>query len=42
MAEEWEFLSDPATEYKFVIRHVLKLHGQDALWEHDKTRFETR
>jgi len=42
VAEEWEFLSDPATEYKFVIRHVLKLRGQDALWEHDKTRFETR
>jgi uncharacterized protein (TIGR02646 family) len=38
--EEWEFLSDPTTEYKFVIRHKLKQHGQDALWAHDIKRFE--
>lgn len=40
VVQEWEFLSDPTTEYKFVVRHVLKLHGQDSLWTRDKSRFE--
>lgn len=41
VTEEWEFLSHPTTEHKFVVRHVLKLHGQNALCAHDRTRFES-
>ena len=40
VTEEWEFLSHPTTEYKFLIRHVLKLHGHDSLWAYDRKRFE--
>jgi len=40
VTQEWEALSDPRTEYKLVIRHVLRLHGQDALWVRDRERFE--
>jgi hypothetical protein len=37
---EWEYLSDPATAYKFVIRHVLRLRGQAELCARDLERFE--
>jgi uncharacterized protein (TIGR02646 family) len=39
--DEWKVLSDPATEYKLAVRHVLKQRGQDSLWRYDKGRFET-
>ncbi len=38
--QEWQFLSDPRTEYKLVVRHVLRLHRQDSLLAHDKACFE--
>ncbi len=40
--EEWELLSAPTTEYKFVIRHVLKLKGHHSLSARDKELFETQ
>ena len=42
VTQEWALLSHPRTEYKFVIRHVLRLQGQQALWNHDKSRFEAQ
>jgi uncharacterized protein (TIGR02646 family) len=39
--DEWEYLSRPTTEYKLVIRHVLKLHRHDALHAQDKSLFES-
>jgi uncharacterized protein (TIGR02646 family) len=39
--DEWEFLSHPSTEYKFVVRHLLRLRGYHPLSMHDKARFET-
>lgn len=40
VTKEWEFLSAPTTEYKFVVRHFLRLHGHDSLSAHDKSLFE--
>ena len=40
LRDEWDYLSNRATEYKFVIRHVLDLHGKDQLSAHDRTGFE--
>jgi hypothetical protein len=36
---EWEDLSDPRMEYKFVLRHVLETRGQHELAEFDRMRF---
>jgi uncharacterized protein (TIGR02646 family) len=40
LREEWEFLSDPTAEYKFVIRHVLEIRGYHELSAYDRRRFE--
>ena len=42
LQREWEHLSHPATEYKFVLRHVLRLRGQTELCFRDMERFEGR
>jgi uncharacterized protein (TIGR02646 family) len=39
LLEEWESLTNPVTEYKFVLRHALELHGQLQLAELDRQRF---
>jgi hypothetical protein len=36
---EWEELSSPRLEYKFVLRHVLETRGQHELAEFDRMRF---
>jgi uncharacterized protein (TIGR02646 family) len=36
---EWDELSSPGLEYKFVLRHVLETRGQRALAEFDRSRF---
>jgi len=41
LQSEWEYLSHPATEYKFVLRHVLRLRGQTELCSQDMERFES-
>ena len=38
---EWEWLSHPSTEYKFVLRHVLETRGQHELAEFDRARFRS-
>jgi uncharacterized protein (TIGR02646 family) len=38
---EWEELSSPSLEYKFVLRHVLETRGQHELAEYDRRRFTT-
>ncbi len=40
LREEWNHMKDPATEYKFVIRHVLEIKGQPALAAFDRLKFE--
>jgi len=40
LAQEWEDLSHPETEYKFVLRHVLETCGQRGLAELDRARFQ--
>ena len=40
LQREWEHLSHPETEYKFVLRHVLRLRGQTELCSRDRERFE--
>src|SRR5271156_84357 len=40
LREEWEFLSNPACEYKFVVRHALELHSRKELAEFDRQRFQ--
>ncbi len=39
LREEWTSLSNPASEYKFVLRHALALHGRDNLAQFDRERF---
>jgi uncharacterized protein (TIGR02646 family) len=39
LREEWHRLIDPATEYKFVIRHVFEIRGEPELAEKDRSRF---
>jgi len=39
LREEWDALSHPGMEYKFVVRHALELRGQHVLAEYDRTRF---
>jgi uncharacterized protein (TIGR02646 family) len=39
VAEEWESLSSPVTQYKLVLRHVLELRGLRALAQFDRQRF---
>jgi uncharacterized protein (TIGR02646 family) len=38
--KDWESLSDPTTEYKLVIRHVLAQHGRHELCRRDRELFE--
>ena len=40
LKEEWEALAQPRTQYKFVLRHVLRLKGLTELVEEDRLRFE--
>jgi uncharacterized protein (TIGR02646 family) len=40
-ASEWETLSSPRMEYKFVLRHALELRGQHVLAEYDRERFRS-
>lgn len=40
LQKEWADLTDPSTEYKFVIRHVLKTRGLPQLADHDRIKFE--
>jgi len=40
LREEWEFLSNPACEYKFIVRQALERHGQSELAEFDRRRFQ--
>lgn len=40
LRKEWEDLTHPSTEYKFVIRHVLRTRGQPQLADHDRVKFE--
>jgi uncharacterized protein (TIGR02646 family) len=40
LEKEWEHLTTPSTEYKFVIRHVLRTRGQPQLADHDRVKFE--
>jgi len=37
--EEWEDLSDPRMQYKFVLRHLLRLHNLLSLEKIDRDRF---
>ncbi len=37
--EEWESLTDPRSEYKFVLRHALILKNQPALADEDRRKF---
>jgi len=39
LREEWDYLVDPKTEYKFVIRHVFETRGQLRMAEWDRGRF---
>jgi len=39
LAREWAEMLDPKTEYKFVLRHALVLHGQNDLARLDRTTF---
>lgn len=39
LAGEWNDLSDPRMEYKFVVRHVLELRGLRARAAYDRARF---
>jgi hypothetical protein len=36
---EWERLTNPRTEYKFVLRHILETRGYHQLAEFDRARF---
>jgi len=36
---EWESLTNPGAEYKFVLRHMLEIRGQHELAEIDRARF---
>lgn len=38
-ASEWKALSDPRTEYKFVLRHLLEMRGLSILADYDRARF---
>jgi uncharacterized protein (TIGR02646 family) len=40
LREDWESISSPGNEYKFVVRHALELHGQRELAEFDRQRFQ--
>jgi uncharacterized protein (TIGR02646 family) len=40
LREDWESMSHPGREYKFVLRHTLQLHGQPQLAEFDRQRFQ--
>lgn len=39
---EWDHMTAPTTEYKFVIRHVLETHGAPELAAVDRAKFEAR
>jgi uncharacterized protein (TIGR02646 family) len=39
LREEWDHLTDPRTEFKFVIRHVFKTRGNPRLAELDRSKF---
>jgi hypothetical protein len=39
LREEWERLSNPTTEFKFVVRHVLETRGEPRLAAWDRRRF---
>ncbi|MGA2593346.1 MAG: retron system putative HNH endonuclease [Bryobacteraceae bacterium] len=39
---EWEELSSPRMEYKFVLRHMLETRGQHTLAEFDRERYTRR
>lgn len=39
LRQEWDRMIDPATQYKFVIRHVLDTHGAPELAALDRTEF---
>ncbi len=39
LREEWESLTDPRSEYKFVLRHALKLKNHAALAQEDRRKF---
>jgi uncharacterized protein (TIGR02646 family) len=40
LLDDWEFLSNPACEYKFVVRHALDIDGRIELAEYDRQRFQ--
>jgi hypothetical protein len=40
LREEWEYLSNPQTPFKRVVRHTLKLRRQPDLAQIDRRRFE--
>lgn len=40
LREEWRRLVDPATEYKFVIRHVFEIRGAPELAAKDRANFK--
>jgi uncharacterized protein (TIGR02646 family) len=39
LREDWESMSNPGGEYKFVLRHALVLHGRGDLAQFDRDRF---
>jgi len=41
LEDEWDALSHPAAEYKFVVRYTLQLLGQHELAEYDRDRFRS-
>ncbi|MEO8098355.1 MAG: HNH endonuclease [Acidobacteriota bacterium] len=40
LRDEWAELSNPHSEYKFVIRHVLEIKGEPRLASYDRVQFE--
>jgi uncharacterized protein (TIGR02646 family) len=40
LQKEWKDLTNPVTEFKFVIRHVLRIRGLPQLVDYDRVKFE--
>ena len=40
LKEEWDYLSNPKTQFKLVVRHTLEMRGQPDLAQIDRQRFE--
>jgi hypothetical protein len=40
LQEDWESISNPGSDYKFVLRHALHLYGQAELADFDRRRFQ--